>query len=570
MILKGIPASPGIALGELYVYSPFTVEASERFIEKNTVNSEREKYAAVKKKAEEEIRAIHSFLLKEHPEKAKIFSAQNDILNDPEVDKEITGYIETELWSGDWAVWKVYTKFIYMIQKTKDPIIRERSDDFKDVRRRILGIWHDLPHDNLSTLKTPVIIAARDLLPSDTATLDRRNALAIITETGGSTSHSAIIARSYGIPAVLGIHDLLETVKNIRYAAVDALAGEVFTEPDTEITARLEAKKERYLKDTADINVYLKKEPITADGLRLDTGLNISKAGEEELAGAAYTDFVGLFRTEFMFMERNELPGEEEQFKIYSKVFKAYGQKPVTLRTLDIGGDKHLSYLKLPKEDNPLLGRRAIRLCFDYPDIFKTQIRAALRASVFGNLWLMLPMVSSMDEIRRAKKTVDQVKQDLDVNGIAYNKNFKFGIMIEVPSIALIADLAAREVDFASIGANDLCQYLNAADRTNPAVSDYYRIFHPAMFRLIGSVTEAFTSAGKPLSVCGEIAGDPHAAAVLVGLGLRKLSMGMASLAPVKRMLSRLSIAEAEEIARTVKGLSTAAEVEAFLKQKFD
>ncbi|MDR0722553.1 MAG: phosphoenolpyruvate--protein phosphotransferase, partial [Treponema sp.] len=294
-------------------------------------------------------------------------------------------------------------------------------------------------------------------------------------------------------------------------------------------------------------------------------GLNIGGADEQELAGEAYTDLVGLFRTEFLYMGRDTLPSEEEQFTVYKKILQRYGRRPVTLRTLDIGGDKTLSSMNLPKEDNPVLGNRALRLCFTCPEVFKTQLRAALRASVFGNLWLMLPMVSSIDDIRRAKTYITEARGELDVEGVAYNKSFKIGIMVEIPSIAVIADLAAKEVDFASIGTNDLCQYLTAVDRMNPQTASYYQTYHPGMFRLIGTVVEQFNRAGKPICVCGEMGGDVLAAPVLVGLGMRKLSMGLASVARIKRVLASLTVAKAEELAGTVINLSTAHEVERYL-----
>jgi phosphotransferase system enzyme I (PtsI) len=567
MTIKGNPVSPGIALGTVNIYTPFAAEASESFIAQEAVAGEKERYLKVLKQAEAEIQSIFAMVEKEDPEKAKIFRAHEDILNDPAIEEELIEGIETELWAGDWAIWKVYAKFIKMILKAKDPMIRERSADFEDVRRRLLRIWNGVPENNLSSLSSPVIIAANDLLPSDTVTLDRRNVLAIITETGGSTSHSAIIARSYEIPAVLGIPNLLSTIKHGCFAAVDAVTGEVFLDPDEQTRAQLSEKREQYLIDAAETKTFLGKEPLTTDGKRVDIGLNVGNANDEELAGEEFTDYVGLFRTEFLYMGRRELPSEDEQVQVYRKVLELYGKRPVTLRTLDIGGDKTLDCMNLPKEENPFLGMRALRLCFNFPDIFKTQLRAALRASVFGNLNLMLPMVGSIDDIRRAKHILEEVKTELDAEGIAYSKDYKLGIMIEIPAIALVADIAAREVDFASIGTNDLCQYLTAVDRMNPAVSDYYQSFHPAMFRLIGEVAKHFNEAGKPLSVCGEMGGDPLAALVLVGLGLRKLSMGLASVAPVKRMLSCLSIARAEEIACKVQNFSTAAEVKLFLKQ---
>ena len=567
MVLRGISASHGVALGAVYIYRPSDIDAAERFIKSDAVEREKDHYAEVCEIAAGEIRSIHASMAHDKPEKAKIFSTHLDILYDPDIRNEIIEGIEAELWAGSWAIWKAYGKFIEVIEKTKDPVIRERSVDLEDVRKRILRIWHRLPGSNLTSLSAPVIIAARDLLPSDTATLDRRNALAIITETGGASSHSAIIARSYGIPAVVGIPRLLESLRQNGFAAVDALTGEVFPDPDNETQKRLAAKRARYLREAAEIKKFSKRKSATADGMRIDIGLNIGCADDDDLAGATCTDFVGLFRTEFLFMGRKDLPSEDEQFAAYRKVLELYGKRPVTLRTLDIGGDKQLDCMETPKEDNPFLGNRALRLCFAYPGIFKTQLRAALRASVFGNLHLMLPMVGSIDDIRRAKSIIQEVEDDLDCDGIAYNRDFRLGIMIEIPSIAMIADLAAEEVDFASIGTNDLCQYLTAVDRMNPEVSCYYQSFHPAVFRLIGKVAGHFNSAGKPLCVCGEMGGDPFAAAALVGLGLRKLSMGLSSVAQVKRMISRLPIMAFEEIARTVQELSTADEVENFLKQ---
>jgi len=568
MILKGNPVSPGIAMGNVFVYCPSCIQAEQKFIDKDAVKGEKERYARVREKAAAEINSVYTIMADKDPDKAKIFQAHMDILNDPAINEEIIEGIETELWAGDWAIRKVYTKFINMILRAKDPMIRERSTDFEDVYRRLSRIWNGLPETDLSVLASPVIIAAKDLLPSDTVTLDRLNTLAIITENGGSTSHSAIIARSYEIPAVLGISGLLDAVKHGCFAAVDAVCGEVFTEPDDKTKAQLLMKRENYLKGAAETKIFLGKDPLTSCGQRIEIGLNIGNANDDELEGIKFTDFAGLFRTEFLYMGRRDLPGEDEQFEIYRKVLELYGERPVTLRTLDIGGDKTLDCMELPKEENPSLGNRALRLCFCYPEIFKTQLRAALRSSAYGNLNLMLPMVSSIDDIRRARSVLEEVKAGLDTEGIVYKKDFKFGIMIEIPSIALIADLAAREVDFASLGTNDLCQYLTAADRMNPAVSGYYQNFHPAMFRLLGEVAASFIKARKPLSVCGEMGGDPLAAAVLVGLGIRRFSMSLASVAPVKRMLSRLSIDEAGRIAHRVKEFSTAAEVENFLENE--
>jgi phosphotransferase system enzyme I (PtsI) len=565
MVLKGMPVSPGIAVGKLYRYEPFHIEAAEGFCGAGRQEAELARYQQVKEEAGAELSAISSSI--KDPEKAKIFTAHGDILNDVAINEEIAEGITVKNWTGNWAVQKIYAKFIKMIRRAPDPLIQERAADFEDVRKRLLRIWEGVKETNLSALTEPVIVAAQDLFPSDTATLDRDHVLAILTEVGGSTSHSAIIARSYGIPAILGIPDLMEQIRQAGTAAVDALTGELIPDPGRDLINHYEAKRRDFLREQEETRTYLDREPRTADGVRIDIGLNISGGGEEELAGEPYTDLVGLFRTEFLYMGRDSLPSEEEQFEIYKKVLLRYGDRPVTLRTLDIGGDKTLESMNLPREDNPVLGNRALRLCFSETGLFKTQLRAALRASAFGRLWLMLPMVASIDDIRRARECIAGARAELDAGGIPCGREMKVGIMVEIPSIAMIADLAAAEADFASIGTNDLCQYLTAVDRMNPAVAAYYQSYHPGMFRLIRQVVKAFNEAGKPVCVCGELGGDSLAVPVLVGMGMRKLSMGLASIARIKRVLSALTIARAEELAETVVNLPTAGEVELYLKK---
>lgn len=566
--LKGNAVSPGAARGAVYIYRPFQAVAEEKHLDAEAAPAEKARYLAVKEKAGAELAALCSALEKEDPEKAKIFTAHLDILNDPAMGEEIIEEIESEKGAGDWAIWKVYAKFIKMISRAKDPMIQERTVDFEDVRKRLLRIWNGAAETGLSRLPSPVVVAARDLMPSDTASIDRRNVLAIITETGGATSHSAIIARSYEIPAILGIAGLLDALKDGMTVAVDALSGALFLDPDNETAARIDLLREAWLREAAVTKTFLQKEGRTASGERVEIGLNIGSAGEEELTGAAYTDYAGLFRTEFLYLGRDNLPSEDEQFEVYRTVLSLYGARPVTLRTLDIGGDKQLSCMNLPAEDNPFLGKRALRLCFDYPALFKTQLRAALRASVYGNLYLMLPMVGSLDDIRRAKTILKEVEAELTAEGKPYRADYKLGIMIEIPAIALVADLAAAEVDFASVGTNDLCQYLCAVDRMNPEIASYYQSYHPAMFRIIGMAASAFAQAGKPLSVCGEMGGNPPSALALVGLGVRKLSMGLAQVAQVKRLLAGLRLCEAEAAARQVQRFSTAAEAESFLREK--
>jgi phosphotransferase system enzyme I (PtsI) len=567
MVLTGNAISPGIAIGKLFEYAPFHVELSEKFCAPEEAKNELNHFLEAKKQAAGELDAIYRLLEIDDPEKAKIFIAHKDILDDEAIVEEIIEGINGENWAGDWAIYKIFGKFARLMQRAPDPLIRERAADFEDVRKRLLRVWYGERESNLAALSEPVIVAAHDLLPSDTATLDRNKVLAILTEVGGATSHSAIIARSYEIPAILGVQGLLDTVRSGMNVAVDATSGEIVLEPAPDLIKSYVRKREEFLKQRAETKAFLDTEPLTADKVKIDIGLNIGDANDSELEGEKYTDLVGLFRTEFLYMGRDSLPTEDEQLGIYKKVLERYGTRPVTLRTLDIGGDKTLQCMKLPKEDNPFLGNRALRLCFTYPDIFKTQLRAALRASVFGNLWLMLPMVSCIDDVRRAKKLIAEARDELNSEGIAYNPDMKTGIMIEIPAIALISDLVVGEVDFASIGTNDLCQYLTACDRMNPTVASFYQTYHPALFRIIEYVVKTFNKAGKPVCVCGEMGGDALAAPVLVGLGMRKLSMGLASVARMKRVLSKLTIADTEKLAASALNLPTAQEVEIYLRE---
>jgi phosphotransferase system enzyme I (PtsI) len=564
MTLTGKGVSSGIAVGKIHVYAPFKPEPKESLCEPGEEGEQRSRYEQVTKNALEELETLKLSLEKDDPEKAKIFAAHQDIVTDVAIQEEILDKILNERWCGDWAIFTAYERFLLMIRRVRDPLIAERAADFEDVRRRLLRIWCGRSGDGPAVPDSPVILAAQDLLPSDTAALDRNMVRAILTETGGATSHSAIIAKSYGIPAVLGIPGLLDCVRNGQLAAVDADAGSVLLDPDESTVRAYGRREKRFREDRETAAAFQGREAFTADGVRIDTGLNIADAGD--LDHADYADSVGLFRTEFLYMGRDTLPSEEEQFVLYRKVLERFGKRPVTLRILDIGGDKTLASVQLPVENNPFLGNRALRLCFSHPEIFRTQIRASLRASVYGELWLMLPMVGSLDDIREAKEFIRRARRELESEGYSPG-SFKTGIMIEIPSIALIAEEAAAEVDFASIGSNDLCQYLCAADRMNPAVARYYQSYHPGLFRLIGETVKAFAGAGKPLGICGELGGDPLAVPALVGLGMRKLSMGAAALGRVKRTLAGFTLAQAEELARGVLRCATAAEVERRLEQ---
>lgn len=567
MEYKGNPVSEGIAVGKAYLYQPYVPQVTEGEIPEDQAPAAVARYEELLEGAKQELAAIRDRLEKAGDgDKAKIFTAHQDILFDVAMDEEIRDKITYDFMTPEWAIHKVYEKFIKILNKAKDDLIRERVADMRDVKNRLLRIAAGVPEKNLAALGEPVIVVAHDLLPSDTATLDRKNVLALVTEIGGATSHSAIIARSYEIPALLGVDGAMENLSHGQEIAVDAVEGLLVADPSGEVKVDFAKKREAFLKRREEEKKFLGVEPRMADGTLLPVHLNVGSANDQELAAEKYTDGVGLFRTEFIYMGKEQLPTEDEQYEIYKKVLTAFGDRPVTIRTLDIGGDKKLQCMELPVEENPFLGNRALRLCFSMPEVFLTQLRAALRASVHGNLWIMFPMVGSMDDIRRAKAFVQQAKDQLDAQGVPYSPNVKLGIMVEIPSIALVADLAAKEVDFASIGTNDLTQYSTAVDRMNPALREYYQSYHPALFRLIGYVVESFAKEGKPVSVCGEMGGDPYAAAVLAGLGMSKLSMGSASVARIKKMLSGLTMEKARELAAKARSLPTNDEVESYLK----
>ncbi|MDD2521678.1 MAG: phosphoenolpyruvate--protein phosphotransferase [Anaerolineaceae bacterium] len=567
-ILKGNPVSRGIALGKVYIYKAFKADVHESYFEAGKEDEYFEKYEDAVRTAEKELENIIDSMSVESPEKAKIFTAHVEILMDEEVAEGVKEMIYDNRTMPDYAVDEVYTDFANLLEKAKDPLIAARAADLRDVRNRVLRILKGEKESNLSSLRDSVIVVAHDLLPSDTATMDREHVMGIITEVGGATSHTAIIARSYKIPALLGVSDATEIMKNGDNVIMDALTGKVLLDPEKETIKEYQEKLVEYIKEERETGQYLDKIPLVASGERFSIGLNVGSTDPDE--SFKYVDFVGLFRTEFVYMNSEHMPTEQEQFDSYKKVLANAMGNPVTLRTLDIGGDKTLRYLALPKEDNPFLGNRALRLCLDHPEMFKTQLRAALRASALGPLQIMFPMVGTMDDIRAGKAAVEEAKQELRKQGIAFDEKINVGIMIEIPSIAMIADMAAKEVDFASVGTNDLTQYLHAVDRMNPAITEYFQSMSPSMFRILGRIFAEFNKAGKPVSVCGELAGDHLGALVMFGLGLRKFSMNSANIARVKRTLSLFTLEEAENIAKTAQNLATEADVIAYVKAEVD
>lgn len=480
------------------------------------------------------------------------------ILEDEGLLLQMEALVREERLEPEAAVERVFGEAAGQLAGAKDPLVAARSADIRDVEKRLIRICQGREERNLSRLEEDVILVAQYLLPSDTAGLDRAHVKGIVTQAGGSDSHSAILARSLGIPAVTGAAEAVKRIPQGAAVALDAVKGEVIVEPlEEEVTSclrRQEALSERRRREER----YLDRPGATKDGAAVEMGINVGSCQWDVPSG--YYDFVGLFRTEFLYMENPALPSEE-QFQAYRRALLRAGGKSVTLRTLDVGGDKTLPYMSLPEEKNPFLGSRGLRLCLERPDLFLTQLRAALRASAYGPMELLFPMVGSVEDIHLAKSYVREAMTQLDQRRLSYDSHVRMGVMVEVPSMALTADLAAAEVDFAGIGTNDLTQYVCAADRTNSKAAAYYQSYSPAVLRLLEGVFAAFGEQGRPVCVCGEMAGSPRGAVLLAGLGARRLSMSPGCLAGVKAALAKVTLEEARALAARCRQLKTQGEI---------
>lgn len=567
MKMKGVSTSPRIVIGEVMKYVPFICDVEIRTYTDHDAKTELDLYQKAKEKACGELDSLGEFLKNNNSANIDFVVAHKEILNDPCMDSEIRQLIENSSYCTDSAVVTVVDQYRNMFAKNKNVLIREKASDLQDVKMRLLRCYYGKPEKNLAHLSKPCIVVAEELFPSDTLCLDSNNIMGIITENGSLTSHTAIIARSLNIPAILGAEGVMGAVEDGDQVILDGSNQEVLIGASVEDIHSYNEKAALIEKDMEITHQYYKREPVTLDGIKVDLRINIASAEFDRADKIEFLDGVGLFRSEFLYLSQKSLPTEEDQFNAYRKVAEIFGDKPTVLRTLDIGGDKQVPYMELPKEDNPFLGNRGLRLCLNHEDIFRTQIRAALRASAYGNLMIMFPMVTSINEFRAAKGIIKDVMHELDEQKIDYNKNVKIGIMIEVPSIALIADQIIDEIDFASVGTNDLCQYLCATDRMNSTVKEYYQDYHPAMFRVLKQLVNVFEPAGKCLSICGELAGNPLVIPLLAGIGIRTLSMNDTSIAKAKRILCNIKMEEARELASEVLEMKSNIEIEKKLRE---
>ncbi|KQU60562.1 phosphoenolpyruvate-protein phosphotransferase [Bacillus sp. Leaf406] len=565
-LLNGIAASNGIAIAKAYRL----VEPDLSFEKKAVDNVEAEisRFQDAISTSKTELEAIRDKAREDLGEdKAQIFEAHLLVLSDPELLTPIEDKVKSENVNAEFALKETADMFVTMFESMDNEYMKERAADIRDVTKRVLSHLLGVQISNPSMVTEEVIVIAEDLTPSDTAQLNRQYVKGFTTDIGGRTSHSAIMARSMEIPAVVGTKTVTSSVENGDLIIVDGLNGEVHINPTPEVVAQYKEEHARYEEQKAEWAKLVNEPTVSKDGEHVELAANIGTPNDLEGVKNNGGEGVGLYRTEFLYMGRDELPTEEEQFKAYKAVLEGMEGKPVVVRTLDIGGDKELPYLNLPKEMNPFLGYRAIRLCLDEQDIFRTQLRALLKASTFGNLKIMFPMISNLDEFRAAKAVLEEEKKALLENGVEVSDHIEVGIMVEIPSTAVMADVFAKEVDFFSIGTNDLIQYTMAADRMNERVSYLYQPYNPAILRLVKMVIDAAHKEGKWAGMCGEMAGDEIAVPILLGLGLDEFSMSATSILRARSQISNLSKAEMKEMAEHVLTLDTNDAVQEVVKK---
>ena len=563
-MLKGKGVSSGIGLGNVVV-----LKKVERNVDKKTIENEQ---------IEQELERLHMALNEVAGEteaqlknisgtEADIMQAYLMIVQDPTLITETENIIKNDKYNVEYAVEVGFNNVAQIFQNMDDEYMASRTRDIIDIKNRVLAKLLNEKNVDLSNLKPNTIIVATELTTSETAKLDFKNVSGIITEIGGENSHTSIMARTHSIPAITKVDNITNILKDGETVAINGILGEIYINPTPEEKQKLLAIQNELNVEKLELEKYKNEKTVTKDGTKVHLYSNIGILKDVELAIKNTAEGIGLFRSEFLYMDSDTMPTEESQFEVYKSVAEKMNGKEVIIRTLDIGGDKELKYLKLEKDANPFLGYRAIRLCLDNLPLFKTQLRAILRASAFGKIEIMFPMISSIDELRDAKKVLEDCKKELDGENIEYDKNIKVGIMIEIPSAALIADKLAKECAFFSIGTNDLIQYTVAVERGNEKISKLYTKFHPAVIKLIKMAIDGAHSANIICGMCGEAAGDPLFIPILIGLGLDEFSMNSNSLLKARMTINNLEKEKCEKITEEVLKMSSAVEVEERLKE---
>lgn len=566
-MFKGTNASSGIGIGTARV-----VEEADLVIEKKTItdtDAEVTRFKGALDRTMKDTEALAADLATRVGEKeAEILQGHLMLLMDPALTGEIENTIKGESICSEFAVEMVCTMYANVFAGMDDELMQQRATDMRDIKTRMQRVLLGVDSVDIASLPEGSILVAKDLTPSMTAGINPKNVTGIVTELGGKTSHSAILARALEIPAVVAVNDFLSEVKNGDFVILDGDTGEVYVNPDAEVEKEYTAKRDAFLAEKKELEKYIGKPTITKDGVTVELVANIGKPKDVEKVLQYDGEGVGLFRTEFLFMDRNSMPTEEEQFEAYKKVAEALAGKPVIIRTLDIGGDKEIPYMGLEKDENPFLGYRAIRLCLDRKeDIYKPQLRALLRASAYGNIKIMIPLVTCIDEYREARMLIDELKLELDRQGIPYNKDIQVGIMVETAAASLIADIFAREVDFFSIGTNDLTQYTMSVDRGNDKISYLYSTFNPAVLRSIRRIITCAREAGIMVGMCGEAASDPMMIPLLLAFGLNEFSMSASAILYSRKLITSLSTEELQSVADKAMSFATTKEVENYMRE---
>lgn len=564
---KGTNASDGIGIGTAVI-----VEEAELVITRREVGDAQAEVSRFKGALEQTVaetqKMAEDLSTRVGEKEAEIMQGHMMLLSDPMLTGEIENSISNDKVNAEFAIETVCNMYADMFASMGDELMQQRATDMRDIKVRMQRTLMGLQSADVSALPAGTVLVAKDLTPSMTAGINPANVVGIVTELGGRTSHSAILARALEIPAVVAVNGLLEQVKDGDTVVLDGSTGEVYVNPETETKTAYEAKRDQFLKEKKGLEKYIGKPSVTKDGVQVEIVANIGKPEDIDKVLQYDGEGVGLFRTEFLFMDRTSMPTEEEQFEAYKKVAAAMNGKPVIIRTLDIGGDKEIPYMGLEKDENPFLGYRAIRLCLDRKeDIYKPQLRALLRASAFGNIRIMIPLVTCIEEYREAKALIEELKKELDEKGIAYKKDIQVGIMVETAAASLIADIFAKEADFFSIGTNDLTQYTMSVDRGNKKISYLYSTFNPAVLRSIRHIIACGREAGIMVGMCGEAASDPMMVPLLLAFGLNEFSMSASAILRTRKLVTEYSVSELQEVADKAMSFATTAEVEAYMRE---
>ena len=564
-MFKGIAASRGIGIGSICVIVEHDLSFEKKKIEDTAAEKVRFSEAVEAFKAETSAMA-EDIRKRIGPKEAEILEGHLVMISDPSMAGEMTKMIDAGQ-CAEAAVEAVCDMFIGMFSQMDDEMMKQRASDISDIKVSMLKLLLGIKDIDISKVEPGTILVARDLTPSMTSQINNKNVAGIITEVGGKTSHSAILARALEIPAVLSVPDITTLVKDKDTAIVDGTEGIVYINPEGDILSKYLIKREDFIRKQSELKGFLGKETLTADGESVELFCNIGTPKDAKKALECDGEGIGLFRSEFLFMDSGHLPTEEEQFNAYKEAAVTMGGKPVIIRTLDIGGDKDIPYLGMKKEENPFLGYRAVRYCLGNKEAYMLQLRAIIRASAFGKVKIMIPLVTCVEELRAVKEMVAEIKKDFDANGTDYDKDIEVGCMIETPAASLIADILAKEADFFSIGTNDLTQYTMSVDRGNSDVAYLYSTFQPSVLRSIRHIIECGREAGIPVGMCGEAAADPLMIPLLISFGLTEFSVNPVLVLTARCIISKWSKKEADDLADKIMALTTEAEIVAALKE---